>query len=326
MHLIFDMKLSNAKDAFILHYFSDKKRARKTLLAYEADLQQFCEFAGGKTSLTSITKQLASQWLAYLRKENYSAATLYRKMATLRVFCAYWTKRNYLPESPFWRIDSHVFANPAKQEPQTIKKSDLRKLIQQACRNVKTAEHLPNAKRSAKNLSDSPSSDTYRSYRDLAIIELLRATGIRPSELPTLNLNHVSIPNALVSIPIPKNSQPRHVPILYPSSLANIERYLIHRTPIDTHKALFLNAAGRELSVQGAAGILKRLCQQAGLKTITPTMFRNTVEQTLLNKGVDLRVVLTYLGKSSIAENRKGRPLSTEQILHELRKVQKPKA
>lgn len=50
-------------------------------------------------------------------------------------------------------------------------------------------------------------------------------------------------------------------------------------------------------------------------------MFRNTVEQTLLNKGVDLRVVLAYLGKSSIAENRKGRDLSSEQVLQELQKV-----
>jgi site-specific recombinase XerD len=242
-------------------------------------------------------------------------------MATLRVFCAYWAQRNEIPESPFWRINSLTFRNPAKQKPQTIPAAHLRKLIEQAQRNIRTAEGLPIKKRSPKNLSDSPSSDTYRSYRDLAVIELLRATGIRIGEAPSLNINHISIPNALLSIPIPKKSQPRRVHILYRSSLTSLEQYLVHRTPIDASKALFLNAAARRLSVQGVADILKRLCKQADLKTITPTMFRNTVEQTLLNKGVDLRVVLTYLGKSSIAENRKGRDLSSEQVLQELQKV-----
>lgn len=318
------MKLQVAKDAFILGYFAQRKRARKTLTAYEADLQQFCEFAGTNKPITIITKTLASQWLAHLRKQNYSAATIYRKMAALRVFCAYWTNRNQIPESPFWRINSITFRNPAKQKPRTIPATDLHKLIAQARRNIKTAEGVPNTRRSPKNLSDSPSSITYRSYRDLAIIELLRSTGIRIGELPSLNINHISIPNMLLSIPTPKRSQPRRVTILYQSSLTSLERYLAHRTPISSssNKALFLNAAGRRLSVQGVANILKGLCKQAGLKTITPTMFRNTVEQTLLNKGVDMRVVLTYLGKRSLAENRKGRDLSPEQIFQELRKVQ----
>lgn len=317
------MRLQVAKDAFILGYFAQRKRARKTLTAYEADLQQFCDFAGTNKPITIITKTLASQWLAHLRKQNYSAATIYRKMAALRVFCAYWTNRNQIPESPFWRINSLAFRNPAKQKPRTIPTADLHKLIAQARRNIKIAEGLPNTKRSPKNLTDSPSSDTYRGYRDLAIIELLRSTGIRIGELPSLNITHISIPNTLLSIPIPKRSQPRRVTILYQSSLTTLERYLAHRTPISRNKALFLNAAGRRLSVQGVANILKGLCKQAGLKTITPAMFRNTVEQTLLNKGVDLRVVLTYLGKSSLAENRKGRDLSPEQIFQELRKVQK---
>ena len=317
------MKLKRAKDVFILDYFTQKKRARKTLTAYEADLQQFCEFAGTSNPITVITKPLVTQWLTDLRKQNYSAATLYRKMATLRVFCAYWAQRNEIPESPFWRINSLTFANPAKQKPQAIPAVDLRKLIEQARLNIKTAEDLPNTDRSPRNLNDGPASDTYRSYRDLAIIELLRATGIRIGEVPSLNINHLSIPNALLSIPIPKKSQPRRVAILYKSSLTSLQRYLLHRTPIDVSQALFLNTTGHRLSVQGVADILKRLCKQAGLKTITPTMFRNTVEQTLLNKGVDLRVILIYLGKSSIAENRKGRDLSSEQILRELHKVQK---
>lgn len=225
------MKLRLAKDAFILGYFAQKKRARKTLTAYEADLQQFCEFAGANNPITVITKQLASLWLAHLRKQNYSAATLYRKMATLRVFCTYWAQRNEIPESPFWRINSLTFRNPAKQKPQTIPAAHLRKLIEQARRNIKTAEGLPIKKRSPKNLSDSPSSDTYRSYRDLAVIELLRATGIRIGEVPSLNIKHISIPNAMLSIPIPKKSQPRRVHILYQSSLTSLERYLAHRTP-----------------------------------------------------------------------------------------------
>jgi integrase/recombinase XerD len=318
------MKLRIAKDAFMLGYFAQKKRARKTLTAYEADLQQFCEFAGPNNPVTVITKQIASRWLTHLRKQNYSAATRYRKMATLRVFCAYWAKRNEIPESPFWRINSLTFRNPAKQKPQTIPATDLRKLIEQAHRNIRTAEGLPNRKGSTHSLSDNSSSDTYRCYRDLAVIELLRATGIRIGEVPSLNVNHISIPNALLSVPIPKTSRPRRVPILYRSSLASLERYLTHRTPINVNiNGLFLNSAGGRLSVQGVANILKRLCEQTGLKTITPTMFRNTVEQTLLNKGVDLRVVLAYLGKSSIAKNRKGRNLSPEQIFKELRKVQK---
>ncbi len=161
------MKLRLAKDAFILDYFAEKKRARKTLIAYEADLQQFSDFAGANNPITVITKQLVSRWLTHLRKQNYSAATLHRKMATLRVFCAYWAMRDEIPESPFWRINSLTFANPAKQKPQTIPAAGLRKLIAQARRNIKTAESIPNKNRSPKNLSDGPASDTYRTLSRL---------------------------------------------------------------------------------------------------------------------------------------------------------------
>lgn len=243
------MKLKRAKDVFILDYFTEKKRARKTLTAYEADLQQFCEFAGASNPITIITKQLTSKWLTHLRKQNYSAATLYRKMATLRVFCAYWAKRNEIPESPFWRINSLTFANPAKQEPQTIPATDLNKLLAQARRNIKTAETLPLRQRSEKNLSDRPSSDTYRSHRDLAVIELLRATGLRTGELPTLKINHLSITNAVLTIPVPKKSQPRRIPILYRSSLNSLAQYLNMRVALGRNQALFLNAAGTPLSI-----------------------------------------------------------------------------
>jgi site-specific recombinase XerD len=316
------MKLSNAKDAFLLNYFAEKKHARKTLVAYEADLQQFCDFAGANSPLTSITKQLVSRWLTQLRRENYSSATLYRKMAALRVFCSYWVRKNKMPESPFWRINSLSFANPPKQQPQTITSRNLSKLLTQARRNVKTAERVPTRKRTPKNLRDDASFDTYRAQRDLAIIESFRATGLRISELAALNINQLSIQKKIVTIKVPKSTQPRHVQILFKSSLSTLEEYLKLRKSIGTNNALFLNAAGLRLSVQGITNILKRLCQQAALKPITPTMFRNTVEKLLLDKGVDLRVVLSYLGKSSITPTSNTPPITTEHILQELKKAQ----
>jgi integrase/recombinase XerD len=319
------MKLSNAKDAFLLHYFSGKKRARKTLLAYEADLQQFCEFAGTSKSVSVITKQLVSQWLTHLRKKNYSSATLYRKMATLRVFCTYLVQNDQITESPFWRINRLTFANPTKQQPQTIPNRDLRKLLAQAHRNIKTAESTPNKKRSPRNLHDGPASDTYRSHRDLALIELFRTTGIRISEIHTTNISQISVRKGIVTIPIPKTGQPRHVQMLYDSSLSSLEQYLRLRKAIGTgtSQALFLNATGSRLSVQGVTNILNRLCKQASLRLITPTMFRNTMEKTLLDKGVDLRVVLIYLGKSSIAPGRNPQPITTEHVVRELKKVRR---
>lgn len=246
-------------------------------------------------------------------------------MATLRVFCTYWVQKEQIRESPFWRINSLTFANPTKQQPQTIPNRDLRKLLNQAHRNIKAAENIPNKKRSPKNLHDGHASNTYRSHRDLALIELFRGTGIRISEIHTLNMSQISIRKAIVTIPIPKTAQARRVQILYGSSLSSLEQYLRLRKAIGTNQAFFLNAAGSRLSIQGVTNILTRLCKQAGIKLITPTMFRNTMEKTLLDKGVDLRVVLTYLGKSSIAPGRNPQPITAEHVIRELKKVRSKK-
>src|SRR5437660_7453555 len=127
------MELKEARVGFLTGYFSTHERRQKTRVAYQSDLAQFQQFAGKKAELKAVSGSLIENWAAHLQKDEYSPASIRRKMVALRVFCSYWVRKGVLAESPFWRVK--LSFGRIEQLPRTLTKKEIRALLAQAKRN-----------------------------------------------------------------------------------------------------------------------------------------------------------------------------------------------
>jgi site-specific recombinase XerD len=98
------MQLHQASSEFLSGYFSTHERRKKTEDAYRSDLAQFGAFASEELILSALDGSIIERWAAHLRQEEYSPASIRRKMVVLKVFCSYWVRKGDLKESPFWRV------------------------------------------------------------------------------------------------------------------------------------------------------------------------------------------------------------------------------
>src|SRR5205085_4677149 len=173
------MELKDARVDFLKGYFSTHDRRQKTRAAYHSDLTQFQQFAGRKTELLGVNGTLIEGWAAHLRQDEYSPASIRRKMVALRVFCSYWVRKGVLPESPFWRVKLSI--GRIEQLPRTLTEKEMYSLLAQARRN-----HA--AERKGKSIESADVAGTrYRALRNLALVDLLFATGMRVGEVSALD-------------------------------------------------------------------------------------------------------------------------------------------
>ena len=180
------MHLNQACTKFVSGYFSTNERTKKTRAAYRTDLTQFYVFAGADLLLKSVSGVLIERWGAYLRQQGYSPTSIRRKMVVLRVFCSYWVRKGSLRESPFWRVK--LSYGRVEQLPRALRAREMRKLLSQARRNNSSATSLLNDGGAAPLGSLRVSSPEYRSLRNLALVDLLFATGLRVGEVSSLNI------------------------------------------------------------------------------------------------------------------------------------------
>src|ERR1044071_3990094 len=130
------IQLNQATTEFLSGYFSTHERSKKTEAAYSLDLTQFRAFAGEGLNLTAIDASLIERWAAHLRREEYSPASIRRKIVVLKVFCSYWVRKGELPESPFWRVK--IGFGRIEQLPRALTEREMRSLLGRGGRNYLT--------------------------------------------------------------------------------------------------------------------------------------------------------------------------------------------
>lgn len=145
------------------------------------------------------------------------------------------------------------------------------------------------------------------SIRNIAILELLYATGIRVSELTAIELRHIDSGYGVVRV-MGKGRKERYVPV-GDYALAAIDDYLVNSRPKlmkkTTHSFLFVNSRGEHLTTDGIRYILNQMLKKASINsTIYPHMLRHTFATHLLNNGADLRSVQELLGHSSLSSTQ----------------------
>ena len=313
------MQISDANTEFLSGYFSTHDRSQKTKTAYCSDLKQFQSFVGADLGLLSFNGAVIEQWAAHLKQEGYSPASMRRKMAILKVFCAYWVRKGVLQESPFWRVK--LSFGRVEQLPRCLTKREMRKLLAQARRNSAPIVVREGGGAPVADASNHVASRNYRALRNLALVDLLFATGMRVGEASALDLRDYLVREKVFRVQ-GKGGRDRLAFVVDEESLGIQREHLTARGRITTKSpALFVNASGERLSTQGIRNVLARLRRDGGLAChVTPHMLRHTVATLLLRNEVDIRVVQEFLGHASIVTTQRYTHVAKEHLIGVLKK------
>lgn len=309
------MRINQASSEFLEGYFSTNERRAKTQKAYNSDLKQFQAFVGNEFDLLSLGSGDIEKWAAHLRQKNYSPASIRRKMVILKVFFTYWVRQGVLSESPFWRVK--LSFGRIVQLPRTLTEGEMKGLLEQALSNY---SRLKNEKNEMDSPRSKPSSRNYRFLRNLVILELMFATGMRVGEVSSIDIKDFLSKEALFKVH-GKGGRERLAFIVDECAIEALREYISARNQIESNcPALFLNAAGTRLSPQGIANMLTQIKQDKGIdRHVTPHMLRHTVATLLLRNGVDIRVVQEFLGHASIATTQRYTHITKEHMVRELK-------
>lgn len=266
----------------------------------------------------SLAGNTIEAWAAHLRTLGYAPASMRRKIVVLKVFCGYWLRRGVLNESPFWRVK--LSFGRIEQLPRALTESEMRGLLEQAGKSQRTrlARKGPVLARGDRR---SNSGREYRAIRNLALIDLLFATGMRVGEVSSLNVDDFSSTELLFRVR-GKGGRDRLAYIVDEQTIHIQTQHLQARRGVMSESAaLFLNSLGQRLSTQGIANIIAQFRREACIaRHVTPHMLRHTVATLLLRNGMDIRVVQEFLGHASIATTQRYTHVVKEHLIGELRK------
>lgn len=313
------MQLHEAIAEFVTGYFSTRQRSEKTYTAYCSDMEQFGSYAGKDLPLTGLSALIVEQWAAYLRAQGYSPASMRRKIVVLKVFCSYWVRRGALTESPFWRVQ--LSFGRIEQLPRALTEVEIRSLLEHAGRYHRQNATPRKSTVLARGRTETAACKSYRTIRNLALLDLMFATGMRVGEVSALDTSDF-ITSELCFRVKGKGGRHRLAYVVDDHTVSIQRQHLDARARIlTTSTSLFLNASGHRLSTQGIANIIAKFRKEAGVsRHVTPHMLRHTVATLLLRNGVDIRVVQEFLGHASISTTQRYTHVAKDHLIGELRK------
>ena len=266
-------------EEFKSYLTTEKKSSANTVSSYVRDLTQFHRYLQGEgLSLAEADTDVIEGYDSWLAGKGKSAATVTRSLASLKCFYN-------------WMVSAGLREdNPA-----------------QGAKSIKVERKLPQilTNQEVELLLAQPQCVDQKGYRDHAMLELLYATGIRVSELISLDVEHVNLAAGFIRC-FSKNKE-RTIP-LYPGAVKAISDYVRNVRPqlaVEGEHALFVNMNGERMSRQGFWKIIKGYQEKAGIKTdITPHTLRHSFAAHLLANGADLRSIQEMLGHSDISSTQ----------------------
>lgn len=253
----------------------------KTLKAYRIDLEQFPALIAQND--LGLTREGLMEYISDLH-QRYKPRTVKRKIASVKAFCGYLEYEELVRENPFSRL--RLKLNPPLILPRTIPLPVIEAILTSAYQVREKAE---------------TSGQQKSILRDIAVLELLFATGVRVSELCALQCGDVQLEEGEIKI-YGKGAKERFVQIANPDVLNALCHYqAAYKDDIEQAGTFFVNRVRRPLSTQSVRAIVNKYSALAGVKNhITPHMFRHSFATLLLEEGVDIRYIQQLLGHSSI--------------------------
>lgn len=272
-------------------YLTDEKHASaNTISSYMRDLRQFASYTGERQlELTDVTETRVSTYLDFLSGQGKSPATVSRSLASIKGFYHYLVSKGVMEENPAAHVAS---VKSEKKLPQVLTGKEVERLLAQ------------------------PKCTDMKGYRDKAMLELLYATGIRVTELISLNLTDVNLAGSFIHCE--SKGKERIIP-LYPAAVDALAVYMQNIRPkmiADINEqALFVNMNGDRMSRQGFWKIVKSYQEKARIdKDITPHTLRHSFAAHLLENGADLHSIQEMMGHSDISSTQVYAQLVKQQL------------
>lgn len=277
------MNTLNYYIAEYLEYCDYRKRLdKKTLKAYRIDLKQYQNFSSDSSDF--LSKNTVDQYITDLHR-HYKPKTIKRKIASLKAFFHYMEYKELLEENPFDKLD--IRFREAKLLPKTIPFHCIQKFLSTlyAQKERAISEYQMRC-----------------CIRDIAVIELLFATGMRVSELCSLKPTDIDLESNNILI-YGKGAKERILQIGNPEVISALISYQeAFQKDIIACEYFFVNRLQHKLSDQSVRFMINRYAKLAGIdQHITPHMFRHSFATLLLEQDVDIRYIQKILGHSSIS-------------------------
>ena len=257
---------------------NEKNASANTLSSYLRDIRQLGAYLESHSGCTydKATEKDLSAYIASLKSAGKSVATVSRAIASIKSFYTFLLENDLISENP-----SHVLVpdKTAQKLPQILTSKEVELLLEQ------------------------PECVDAKGYRDRAMLELLYATGIRVSELISLNIYDLNLSAGIITCH--GRERDRVIP-LYNTAIKALSEYTEFIRPrmiaSPDEKALFVNVNGERMSRQGFWKLIKDYAKKAGIAAdITPHTLRHSFATHMLNNGCDLKVVQELLGHESLS-------------------------
>ena len=269
--------------AFLKFLDTEKGYADNTIAAYRNDLTQFLRYLEEKDKISSwaeVDKDTIISYVLNLKEREYTSSTVARKVAAIKSFFHYLMAEKVISDDPTATLDS---PKVKKRLPKAISREDIEQLL------------------------DAPAQGTSaKSQRDHALLELLYASGMRVTELVSLDVSDVNLASRAVRVRGKKASSKERVIPIGDRALDALQIYVnkgrmqLVRDPEEP--ALFLNHRGQRLTRQGLWLIIKHYVDEVGIsEDVTPHTLRHSFAAHKLSQGKSLQDIQKLLGHANIS-------------------------
>lgn len=259
---------------------NEKKASQNTLQSYKRDITQYSNYIEeNKINYLKIDEEDIREYLKYMNEEGKKSSTISRSLASIRSFYQYLLRVKKVKRDPTEGIQSPKIE---KRIPAVLTSQEVELLL------------------------DQPKNIDLKGIRDKAMLEFAYATGMKVTEIISLNIDDVNLEEGYVTC---KNKdKSRNIP-LGSLSLKALKDYIENSRNIlikdENVKSLFVNTNGQGLTRQGFWKIVKYYKDQAHItKDITPHILRHSFATHLLQNGADLKAIQTMLGHSDISSTQ----------------------
>ncbi len=273
--------IGQAGSDFARHLAEVRGFSANTIRSYDSDIRDLIAFLNSQeiSQIEEIQLEVLRDWLWHLSQKGLAQSSIARKGASVRAFTAWLFRSGFTTQDFGLRLRSPKSARPL---PKVVSHDSLKMIFDRLDAGAKANEPVM--------------------IRDLFIVELLYATGMRVSELVGLNLGDIDQTRSLVKV-MGKGSKERMIPYGQPAREA-FERWMSFGRPglakVDSPTALLLNTRGGRLGVRSVYSLVAALLIDTPSGSNGPHAFRHTAATHLLDGGADLRAVQELLGHASL--------------------------
>ncbi len=263
-----------------INYLKNKQGSQNTIVSYERDINQFVKYLDSQSKkIFDAKEQDVIDYMKELEDAGQKNSTISRKIASIKALYRYLCLHKMVEENIADNVDVPKVEKP---EPAILSVSEMERLLEQ------------------------PDTSDLKGQRDKAMLEVLYATGMRVTELVSLNLEDVNLNSGIIKVS--KKSKERSIPLAN-SAIKSLKTYITNVRPLliktEEEKVLFINANGQKMTRQGFWKILKQYKAQAKIdKELNPHVIRHSFAVHKLQQGVDLKNVQEILGHTDIASTQ----------------------